>query len=287
MAVHALVYAGRADGVRRLLDVRAGHPGLEWDRYLPLWQEAGGRVEKLHAPLRAFASRVNDRAWQWSQHWRERLSRAAEAIARGRGLAVISWEGKLVWRMTMGLGADHPTENGFFWDHATGAPVIPGRSIKGLCRAAAPLFGWESKTIEQLFGSDPGLETAKGVHSRAVFFDAWPVSWQLEVDVANSHHPKYYTGSDQAFPVEIEDPNPVNFLALAEGARFIFTLLVPRENEARVRELLQSALRDIGIGAKTAVGYGRFVELGREDPLRGQSPEGDRSRRTQRWRTRR
>ncbi|MFC1642672.1 type III-B CRISPR module RAMP protein Cmr6 [Myxococcota bacterium] len=285
MTLHALAYAGQENAVRRLIDDRAGHAGLEWDRYLPLWEAEGGRVREIYASVAEFAGRANERRGQepWLQECRERLRRATEAIARRRGLAVVSWEGMLIWRMATGLGTDHPTENGFSFDHATGLPVIPGTSVKGLCRAAAPLLDWETELIERLFGPEKVTAESPGRRGEAIFFDASPVSWpRLEVDIANSHHPEYYGNSGTASdadrrkkpkePVETEDPNPVNFLTVAEGAQFLFSLLAPHEDKVRVHELLQSALRDVGIGVKTAVGYGRFIAGDRNDPARAPAP---------------
>jgi CRISPR-associated protein Cmr6 len=258
---HAFTYVDPENGVPALIGRCEGNVDLEWNRYLPLWQEGPQRVPNLYEPLAEFARRASERRGResWLQEHRQRQRRATESIARYRRFAVVSWEGVLISRMAMGLGAHHPTENGFSFDHATGLPVISGRSVKGLCRAAASLYAWECEVIKRLFGPWT-LEGSTDKQGEAIFFDAWPTSWpNLEVDITNNHHPEYYRDSKQNKPVETEDPNPVNFLTVAEGARFMFFLLVPGADKGRMQALLQSALGDLGIGAKTAVGYGRFA----------------------------
>ena len=53
---------------------------------------------------------------------------------------------------------------------------------------------------------------------------------------------------------------PVYFLTVATGTPWIFRLLSRSgEHVARGLELLRTGLRELGAGAKTAVGYGSFV----------------------------
>lgn len=272
MNMTVLTYGGHEGIVRGLLEEGAGHVGLEWDRYLPLWEGGARRVKELYSPLNDFAQRVNaqsrqDRQRAWLDECRERLTRAASVIARRRGLTQISWEGVLVWRLASGLGADHPTENGFSFDRTSGHPALSGKSVKGLCRAAAVLYGWEVEEVERLFGPKDVGPGVAGQQGEALFFDVWPVSWPcVDVDITNNHHQEYYaatmgaSGRDHKWdPVGTEEPNPVNFLTVGAGSRFLFVLLAPNEDRARLEELLRFALREIGIGAKTAVGYGRFM----------------------------
>lgn len=271
MALHSLAHLEHQESLARLVAEGNGHAGLEWDRYLPLWEDGGRRIKELYAPLDEFARRVNTRSRQdrqlpWLNERLERLRRAASAFAKQHNLAVASWEGILTWRLATGLGSGHPTENGFSFDHSTGLPVIAASSVKGLCRTAASLYDWSPQMIERLFGPAEIIPGSPGAIGEAIYFDSFPVVWpRVEVDIANSHHPDYYGDSGQSgpqqqkTPFETEDPNPVNFLVVGEGVRFLFTVLAPPNDAGRLEELLRHGLSDLGIGAKTAVGYGRFV----------------------------
>lgn len=261
MTPRALIYGGMSDAVQEL--VGTGNLGLEWQRYLSLW-EGTERVSKLYESLKAFtrgARRGNEQQGHLGE-CRARLQRAVQELAQCRGLDVCTWDGTLSWRLALGLGLDHPTENGFTFHHSLGIPVIPGSSIKGLCRSAATLYGWETEEIERLFGPKEVTGKPPSNIGAAVFLEAYPMAWpELIVDITNNHHPAYYGESNKskATPVETEEPNPVNFIAVRGGMSFRFLMLTSASDKTRLEQLLQSALQDLGIGGKTAVGYGRFM----------------------------
>ena len=91
----------------------------------------------------------------------------------------------------------------------------------------------------------------------------------------NPHFGKYYAGSQG--PLETENPIPVKFLTVAEGAEFVFRCFVsplPDDGLAApdspvrplddtdgkvVAAMFSRACKQLGFGAKTAVGYGRFA----------------------------
>jgi len=141
--------------------------------------------------------------------------------------------------------------------------------------------------------SDEGEESCTKEAGHLVFYDAWielpNVSGKEEtgmdvkekkspvsLDVVCSHHQEYYTGSDKDNgrrpPADFDSPNPVHFLS-ASG-RFLIGVScrlsrdpsMPSEGaQKEAREwaklgmsLLEDALSEWGIGAKTAVGYGRM-----------------------------
>lgn len=105
-----------------------------------------------------------------------------------------------------------------------------------------------------------------------IFFDAFPLSSvRVELDVMTPHYPSYYRdrGKDNRRPPDgTEDPVPILFLIVPPEQSFRFSLAhrwdpqVPSKiRVARcklARKLLENALRGIGIGAKTAIGYGRM-----------------------------
>lgn len=100
-----------------------------------------------------------------------------------------------------------------------------------------------------------------------IFLDAVPKNNPtLAVDVMNPHYPDYYRDdSGKTPPSDDQSPNPVAFLSVAEGTIFGFAL-VPRCHDSAqakqavslARRWLETGLREVGIGAKTAAGYGVF-----------------------------
>ena len=263
--------AGRTIVTGQLAGANA-NAGLVWDRYLPLWLGDETRPEraKLQDPLTAFARQNSGAAKDSSGDLSDRVNRyrrALELHARMRGNRLRLPEFQLAWRLASGLGGSHPTENGFGFEIPGGFPYLPGSAVKGLCRRMAVLQDLDPGQIEQLFG--PGTISAekKGFQGEVTFFDALPSTWpRLGVDIVNSHHADYYRfaggpPNQQVPPRETDDPNPVFFLAVEKGARFFFPFMTPSEAASdAVAKLLATGLDWLGIGAKTAVDYGRFVE---------------------------
>ncbi len=95
-----------------------------------------------------------------------------------------------------------------------------------------------------------------------------PPLGKLELDVLTSHHQKYYgrkesPGRTLVMPValDIEDPIPVIFPAVAAGHVFKFQVLPLRGSSSALtaaRQWLAEGLAIFGLGAKTAAGYGWF-----------------------------
>lgn len=245
--------------------------GLEFDRYLALW--VGPPADPSPAPvsreaLQAFADRFNRRGGQsdlralLAEHHR-RLERAT----RHRG--ALHRDYRIHWRLASGLGASHPLGNGFAFDSTLGLPYLPGSAIKGLCRRAAELGAMAQDRIDLLLGPDESERAAVG---QLVFYAALPIVWPtLVVDIVNCHHPAYYTQSmgekHRPGPSETEEPVPVYFLAVGTPSSFRFLIGSRAADQAeRVEQAeqgqawLQEGLGLLGLGAKTAVGYG-LMEL--------------------------
>jgi hypothetical protein len=102
-----------------------------------------------------------------------------------------------------------------------------------------------------------GAQKKKG---EVVFLDAYPKDVpQLHIDIMNPHYGPYY--SDGVPPADHHNPTPIKFLTVAPGTTFIFRAVTKKENglPQKVKKALLSALTEEGVGAKTAVGYGRFA----------------------------
>jgi len=191
--------------------------------------------------------------------------------------------------MTLHLSRSGAWENAGISLHPIyGFVYLPGSGLKGLARAWAETVwapaqsdqkeAW--RTIEEAFGYTPNSEKDKEetkksgwrpseipvpAHSstgQLIFHDAWPLKWpRLIVDIANSHHSKYYRGEQD--PDDTENPNPVYFLAVGAGVEFEFAVSDRKLNTSALLdqgiEWLRDALTIQGAGAKTAAGYGRFM----------------------------
>lgn len=181
---------------------------------------------------------------------------------------------RLTRRLISGMGYTHPTETGITLDHNMGIPYLPAASIKGLVRAARR---FECGYMDENHDDDPetkiplifGDEKNMG---RVMFMDAYPVKPpKIEVEIITPHYSDYY--SKKKLPPGPGDwmaPVLIKFLAVAAGTEYIFRALV--DKKYATQEMLDSikatyvqALCDVGAGAKTAVGYGRFEIVGEEE----------------------
>lgn len=182
-----------------------------------------------------------------------------------RQLMVENLGGKLVFmrtdgRFVTGTGNEHPVENGFTWHPILGTPYIPGTTVKGFLRTWLAQQGQEN-LIADMFGSP---ETGVG---GTVFFDALPVTpVKLIVDVMTPHYSQYYQGT--AFPGDWQLPNPIPFLVVDTGQSFMFSFYHRDSGPGEILDVIENNLTEaldyLGAGAKTAVGYGRFVLDARE-----------------------
>ena len=204
-------------------------------------------------------------------------------------------------RLIVGLGGKGPLEIGITLHPVTGLPYIPGSALKGLCRSYTLLFiaaRWkvkvETKSLEELdkalcgitnggekilepelaelYRSLFGTQTEAG---QCVFFDAVVQSIPhkksiFTIDVMTPHFDEYYRSQGKNAPHDGDNPNPIAYVTVTEGT--VFRFAVGLRNNAQTdkgilrdaRELLQAALQELGIGAKTAQGYGVFAPVKRK-----------------------
>lgn len=107
------------------------------------------------------------------------------------------------------------------------------------------------KEFQNIFGT----QNKKG---KAIFFDAFPSDKiNLKIDIMNPHYPDYY-GGETIPPADWQNPRPIKFLTV-EKTKFHFWL-ASRDADLleKAENLLKSALKKYGIGAKTSLGYGFF-----------------------------
>ena len=197
------------------------------------------------------------------------------------------------WRMVIGLGGESVYETSITLHHIYGIPYIPASSIKGVVRSwiINSVFGVEDlkfaegraiedKSVCDFFGCPAELKIdntrfesyytktegkKKGDRKgKLIFLDAFPTTEpKIEVDIMNPHYPDYYSGSEP--PTDTQNPVPIPFLTVAKtDFQFIIGTKSDVLNEFKIQgksivEWLKEALSLHGIGAKTAVGYGRLT----------------------------
>lgn len=159
--------------------------------------------------------------------------------------------------LLLGSGYSHDTglegdfKLGFYFDYTTGLPIIPGSSIKGVLRS---VFKYEDY-IKELLGKE-------GVVIKELeqeIFDYGDIFYDAEIETEGE---KIF-GEDYLCPHNenpLKNPTPLKFLKVLPGITFKFQfelkdgLITPSEKN----ELFRKILLDIGVGAKTNVGYGQF-----------------------------
>lgn len=196
--------------------------------------------------------------------------RAALARAQG-GLCL---EFILESRLLTGTGRPHPVENGMAWHPTLGVPFLAGSGVKGVLRSwARQAVDATPDLINDLFGPP----SDKKLHVGALqVLDALPVEpVLLAAEIITPHTGPWNQVEPDAkrvqnledAPADWHSPVPVPLLAVESGIRFQFILLpgtgpVPEggwgATLARCQQWLSDALHDLGAGAKTTSGYGRF-----------------------------
>lgn len=191
---------------------------------------------------------------------------------------------------------DEAYQLGFYFDYTTGLPVIPGSSVKGALRSFFPSFGETQESLKKKtdkealheyinfhLGEGNALDQEQMKAFEAGIFKNGDVFYDAIVTKVNTKllAPDYITphknmegktyrdanGQKIRIPDEFVDPTPIKFLKVAPGVTFTFqfklndfidgTLTITAYQKL---SLFKNILLDIGIGAKTNVGYGKFIE---------------------------
>lgn len=191
--------------------------------------------------------------------------------------------------LATGTGVIHETglkgelKLGFQFDYTTGLPYLPGSSVKGLLRSMFPnsssekdpeklrLYQTERKdylqtilshvlssyTTSEINTKLTRLEESIFCHGD-IFLDAFIE--RIGKDGLLGFD--YITPHKNAF----KNPVPVQFIKVMPGVTFRFGFIVRAEPELKLSiinkmSLFQTILSDIGIGAKTNVGYGQLKKI--------------------------
>lgn len=171
---------------------------------------------------------------------------------------IASWCGQLENRLFIGMGSSSVLETAITLSKTYGVPMIPGSAVKGLTRAyAEEVCRLKPDLCQTLFGHG-GEEKAES--GAVLFHDAWWVvnsaRTPLVAEVVTVHHQAYYSGTA---PKATDFDSPVPTSQIAAQGSFLFAVECGEEKWANyICQILAQALREWGIGGKTAAGYGRF-----------------------------
>ncbi len=266
------------------------NPGLIFERYPRLWKQDRTEWD---------VNSRNDFLREFSQEYAA-SRQSCEPLLQSRiksleNLSHLFGQGRdyeLQWRFVTGMGSEHPLDNGFSFHRLFGVPIFSGSGVKGLVRYVAKLYGIEKDEEERLFG--PNIKTAAQEENNPGvgnlhFLDALPVKWpRLGSDIVNNHHTSWlsFINGESKTPSQtvrasaagMEDPNPVFFLVCEHGLQLRFWIYTWQQSEEskkdvnRAYEWLDTGLQYLGIGAKTAVGYGRFTQHGKKAVMHSEDP---------------
>lgn len=188
--------------------------------------------------------------------------------------------------LAAGLGNTSVIETGISLNPTFGLPMIPGSSVKGItAHYYAENFG-QDKIYNAIFGSDSQDDEQQGGFLR--FYDAWLLpecaNSAFIDDVMTPHNMKYYSG-DIKKPSDFEDPNPVRFLAV--NGKFEFLIGAENfelnKNEVDKKwidfafDILESALKNFGIGGKLHAGYGKMKSILSQEQIEAKNLEAKRA----------
>lgn len=192
------------------------------------------------------------------------------------------------YRLISGLGNASIYETSISLHHVYGFPYLPATSVKGIVRDyylhtyiephandndIEEYAFKNNRTFCHLFGAKPNncVSNDNAMIGDLVFFDSLPInSPRISIDVMTVHYKKYY-GEENLPPADWQEPNPIPFMTLKKEpnhnhfAFFIGLRKGVKDNLMTeygltlfefAKKLLEEALMNHGIGAKTAVGYG-------------------------------
>jgi CRISPR-associated protein Cmr6 len=235
--------------------------------------------------------------YRWEKDFLTNINKTKQKMMESlkeSGYLIEQFDLKLQWRLIVGLGASHPQETSMTLHHIFGIPYIPGSALKG---ASRHYMIWKfvdenekklsslldkSNFVELLEKLNKALEKEENLtvsvgnisfkdlihifgtqnrQGKIIFFDAYPIEEiKLKIDIMNPHYPDYYTKDKP--PTDWQNPIPIKFLTV-EDTKFRFYLAAKDKDQNllnHARKILNDALLNYGVGAKTSLGYGLFEE---------------------------
>lgn len=189
---------------------------------------------------------------------------------------------------------------GFYFDHTTGQPVIPGSSIKGVLKSIfeneydktddSSLSAWkfiigeiindntpdkaEWESLSEAFGNAEQGKKLLGKIKASIFGkqdqEGADIFFDAMIDIEKTGRSRKFLSNDFITPHKdpLKNPTPLMFLKVLPNIVFEFRFLLNEfsgENNfiitAKQKEtIFQKIIFILGLGAKTNVGYGQFRE---------------------------
>ena len=174
----------------------------------------------------------------------------------------------------VGTGYNHKVKGkgeigmGFTFDYVTGLPYLPGSSLKGILRFGFRQEEYIHEVVKDVLHtelSDGEINELtntifEGADSRKkfVFYDA---------TISHNEKGKSLLALDTITPHTkdgLKEPNPITFLRICPDIKIHFEFQLyevilstgKHVSKDNIKEIFKNILEDLGIGAKTNVGYG-------------------------------
>lgn len=195
--------------------------------------------------------------------------------------------------LSHGTGAKNDMKIGFQFDYTTGLPYIPGSSVKGVLRSMFPLIKKRGELGEEDYNQrrikyihhilkDMNLNGKQIIALTKEIFDA-PALKEKDVKrkkdvfmdaliVKSENERSWIMGDDFITPHKhpLKNPVPLQFLKVLPKVTFCFcfhlypsvigNVIITKEQKETI---FKKILEDIGVGAKTNVGYGQLKFAGK------------------------
>jgi CRISPR-associated protein Cmr6 len=283
-----MTHQARRSSLRTLVSPETiAHPGLWWDKFVES-AEVGAPKEKEENAESIKSQHIQSlENLEIPRGYQEAFERWETGLENNPHVLSVTAEAQS--RTILGLGEKSLLEVGMRFHHTWGIPFIPGSALKGLAAATAHQLvetdGWKKETPTSTIGKYHkylfGDTSQAGIIS---FMDAWwiPEGNKLPIyrDILTVHHQKYYSGEscEPEDHLDMDSPIPIplastkgNFLV---AIRFCAERDPTKDKEWRnhwldlTMDLLEVGLQELGIGAKTSSGYGRFKLQEKEERLK-------------------
>ncbi len=174
-------------------------------------------------------------------------------------LGAVTFGARPEWRVVVGLGSNALLQGGISLHPIYSFPIIPASALKGVCRSYAERVAEKpADEVGRLFGELDSPVPCGDL----VFLDGIPSSVpRVERDVINPVFGSYYQDHGTP-PADYLSPKPIFFLAVGSKSPFRFGVASrggDRDAALEGAACLQAALKELGVGAKSAAGYGYWI----------------------------
>lgn len=144
-----------------------------------------------------------------------------------------------------------------------GLPYIPASAIKGAMRTAGEIMKSRNTTnqalSEDVFNELFGTAEPTAREGALIFFDTFPSKFLLGLDVQTPHFGNYYTNPNNA-PRDDMNPKIISSVCLKEPKFCIYiacrNIILWEQTKMQIDTMVDIVFHEVGIGAKTALGYG-------------------------------